>query len=78
MPTPIPPADEQLPARLAGIVDLNTRDELAARLAASHSSQGPLRITGDPTGRNAMRPPLAPQRNARTYTEAVPSEVEKR
>lgn len=114
MATPIPPAEEQLPTLLARIVDLNTRDELAARLAASHASQRPLRIKagfdptapdihlghtvlmekmrqfqrfghevtflvgdytariGDPTGRNAMRPPLTPAQiedNARTYTD---------
>jgi tyrosyl-tRNA synthetase len=114
MPTPIPPAEEQLPTLLAGIVDLNTREELAERLAASHASQRPLRIKagfdptapdihlghtvlmekmrqfqrfghevtflvgdytariGDPTGRNAMRPPLSPEQiedNARTYTD---------
>jgi tyrosyl-tRNA synthetase len=114
MPPPIPPAEEQLPTLLAGIVDLNTREELAERLAASHASQRPLRIKagfdptapdihlghtvlmekmrqfqrfghevtflvgdytariGDPTGRNAMRPPLSPEQiedNARTYTD---------
>jgi tyrosyl-tRNA synthetase len=114
MPTPIPPAADQLPTLLAGLADLNTREELAARLAASHASQRPLRIKagfdptapdihlghsvlmekmrqfqrfghevtflvgdytariGDPTGRNAMRPPLSPQQiddNARTYTD---------
>jgi tyrosyl-tRNA synthetase len=114
MPTPIPPAEEQLPTLLAGLADLNTREELAARLAASHASQRPLRVKagfdptapdihlghsvlmekmrqfqgfghevtflvgdytariGDPTGRNAMRPPLSPEQiedNARTYTD---------
>jgi tyrosyl-tRNA synthetase len=114
MPTPIPPAEDQLPTLLAGIVDLNTRGELAERLAASHASQRPLRIKagfdptapdihlghtvlmekmrqfqrfghevtflvgdytariGDPTGRNALRPPLSPEQiedNARTYTD---------
>lgn len=50
-PTPIPPAEDQLPTLLAGIVDLNTREELAARLEASHQSQRPLRIKAgfDPT-----------------------------
>lgn len=114
MPQPIPPAEDQLPTLLAGLVDLNTREELAARLAASHANQRPLRIKagfdptapdihlghtvlmekmgqfqrfghevtflvgdytariGDPTGRNAMRPPLTPEQiehNARTYTD---------
>jgi tyrosyl-tRNA synthetase len=114
MPTPIPPAEAQLPTLLEGLADCNTEDELAARLAVSHSSQRPLQIKagfdptapdihlghtvlmekmaqfqrfghevtflvgdytariGDPTGRNAMRPPLTPQQideNARTYTD---------
>ncbi|HTV23121.1 MAG TPA: tyrosine--tRNA ligase [Polyangiaceae bacterium] len=112
--TAIPPAHEQLPTLLAGLADLNTRDELEKRLAASHASQRPLSIKagfdptapdihlghtvlmekmaqfqrfghevtflvgdytariGDPTGRNAMRPPLTPEQiadNARTYTD---------
>ena len=114
MTTPIPPANEQLPTLLAGLVDLNTREELEKRLQASHASQRPLLIKagfdptapdihlghtvlmekmaqfqrfghevtflvgdytariGDPTGRNAMRPPLTPEQideNARTYTD---------
>jgi tyrosyl-tRNA synthetase len=109
----IPPAEEQLPTLLAGIVDCNTREELAQRLEASHQSQRPLEIKagfdptapdihlghtvlmekmaqfqrlghqvtflvgdytariGDPTGRNAARPPLTPEQiaeNAATYT----------
>lgn len=114
MPTPIPPADEQLPTLLAGLADLNTKEELQKRLEASHASQRPLQIKagfdptapdihlghtvlmekmaqfqrfghevtflvgdytariGDPTGRNALRPPLTPEQiaeNARTYTD---------
>ncbi|HWO13474.1 MAG TPA: tyrosine--tRNA ligase [Polyangiaceae bacterium] len=110
----IPPAHEQLPTLLEGIVDLNTREDLAQRLDESYQSQRPLQIKagfdptapdihlghtvlmekmaqfqrlghvvtflvgdytariGDPTGRNAMRPPLTPEQiadNARTYTE---------
>ena len=41
MTTPIPPANEQLPTLLAGLVDLNTREELEKRLQASHASQRP-------------------------------------
>jgi tyrosyl-tRNA synthetase len=110
----IPPAKEQLPTLLEGIVDINTRDELSERLEAAYRAQRPLEIKagfdptapdihlghtvlmekmaqfqrfghrvtflvgdytariGDPTGRNAMRPPLTPEQitdNARTYTE---------
>jgi tyrosyl-tRNA synthetase len=114
MPQPIPPSDVQLPILLAGVVDINTREELVERLDASHRDQRPLEIKagfdptapdihlghtvlmekmaqfqrfghdvtflvgdytariGDPTGRNAMRPPLSPEQiaeNARTYTD---------
>jgi tyrosyl-tRNA synthetase len=110
----IPPPQEQLPTLLEGVVDINTREELGARLEASYRAQRPLEIKtgfdptapdihlghtvlmekmaqfqrfghrvtflvgdytariGDPTGRNAMRPPLTPEQiadNARTYTE---------
>jgi len=110
----VPPAQEQLSTLLEGIVDLNTREELAERLEAAHQGQQPLEIKagfdptapdihlghtvlmekmaqfqrfghrvtflvgdytariGDPTGRNALRPPLTPEQiadNARTYTD---------
>ncbi len=111
---PIPPAAQQLPTLLEGIVDINTREELKGRLEEAHLAQRPLEIKagfdptapdihlghtvlmekmaqfqrfghhvtflvgdytariGDPTGRNAMRPPLTPEQiadNARTYTD---------
>jgi tyrosyl-tRNA synthetase len=111
---PIPPAGQQLPTLLEGIVDINTREELGERLEASYREGRPLEIKagfdptapdihlghtvlmekmaqfqrfghrvtflvgdytariGDPTGRNAMRPPLTPEQiadNARTYTD---------
>lgn len=111
---PIPPANQQLATLLEGIVDINTREELADRLEDAHRTQRPLEIKagfdptapdihlghtvlmekmaqfqrfghhviflvgdytariGDPTGRNAMRPPLTPEQiaaNARTYTD---------
>jgi tyrosyl-tRNA synthetase len=114
MSRPIPPPQEQLPTLLEGVVDINTREDLGARLEASYRAQRPLEIKtgfdptapdihlghtvlmekmaqfqrfghrvtflvgdytariGDPTGRNAMRPPLTPEQiadNARTYTE---------
>lgn len=110
----IPPADEQLALLTRGAVDLNVRDEFAARLHESHEQQRPLKIKagfdptmpdlhighavvmdkmaqfqrmghevillvgnytaliGDPTGRNAMRPPLSHaqiEANAKTYTD---------
>src|SRR6187401_2167969 len=40
----IPPAHEQLPTLLEGIVDLNTREDLAQRLDESYQSQRPLQI----------------------------------
>lgn len=111
---PIPPAREQLPRLLEGIVDINTREDLGERLEEAHREGRPLEIKagfdptapdihlghtvlmekmaqfqrfghrvtflvgdytariGDPTGRNAMRPPLTPEQiadNARTYTD---------
>src|SRR6187401_1317200 len=108
----IPPAHEQLPTLLEGIVDLNTREDLAQRLDESYQSQRPLKIKagfdptapdihlghtvllnklrqfqqagheiyfligdftamiGDPSGKNATRPPLSQEEvevHARTY-----------
>jgi len=112
----IPPGPEQLDILARGTVDLHPKEELAARLDASHRSQTPLVVKtgfdptapdlhlghtvliekmaqfqrlghdvvflvgdytariGDPTGRNAMRPPLSTDEiaeNAKTYTDQV-------